>query len=63
MTPWGKEESTNYVRVFAVNSNGKTWYNQSPNQSWVGVRPVINLTKDALQLGTGTWDDPYRLSN
>lgn len=27
-----------------------------------GVRPVINLKADALKVGTGTADDPYRIS-
>ncbi len=45
-----------------VNSNGNANINSHVHNSY-GVRPVINLKADVLLQGSGTVEDPYRISS
>lgn len=56
-----EEAGEAYVYNYAVNSNGNADYVNIVNSTY-GVRPVINLKMKALRLGTGTMDDPYRMT-
>ena len=63
MTPdwFNAEDQKAYVALFG--SNGATnWIAFVGNSNSNGIRPVINLKANALNAGTGTADDPYRIS-
>ena len=50
-----------YARVFIVTSIGNLNLNSDVSYTW-GVRPVINLRADVELTGSGTTDDPFKLS-
>ena len=52
-------DSTGYVFVFVVGSNG-TLSSGTVNNAY-GVRPVINLKADVTITGSGTTSDPYQV--
>ena len=55
MTP----SSYNFTNLVKEDGYWFTTYNQTYSE---GVRPVLNLKADALNAGTGTASDPYRIS-
>ena len=49
------------ARVFALSANGVV-SNPVVTQTTYGIRPVINLSKDVILSGSGTYDDVYTVS-
>lgn len=47
--------------MLSINSTGGAGYPKAVYEDG-GVKPVINLKTNALKLGTGMIDDPYRIS-
>ncbi len=47
------------VRV--VGGTGDAYRDVNAHYTFSGVRPVINLKVGSLKLGSGTWDDPWRV--
>ena len=51
--------NTNNANEFHLNSSGTVNNNNVNNTN--GVRPVVSLSADVEMIGSGKWNDPYRL--
>lgn len=58
MTPGSVK--TNEIYITRLHSSGYLTGSNSTNNDY--VRPVISLTPDIYMIGSGKWNDPYRLS-
>ena len=65
MSPYSYDDLRSWAYVKILGPNGATNYLSEvvgAQNSGHGIRPVINLKANALKAGTGTADDPYRIS-